>query len=311
MKKIIICLLSVILTLSVLGCSSGGAKSGLSLKNKSKYSVFELDGKKYDLSGDIDNMVSNLVKDGYCLNNISHNMLTYSDDNGKITQKNYADYLLSEEKGSHPFILYRENIISAYPNIEPHCYAYYGLFPEYQTSALLDYKTVHGITNKSTSKDIESLEGFLPCFSYGLPDRSAIGYFAMYVDGVQINMADYRDELETIMNSDTIDYPAWGTISSYPHFDLLKFVPGGFWTYIENSFRQGNTISDLEALLEEDKRVKYSLLASLAYTEALQKAFDGEVNMIEIYIYTDNEFGPITDYFVFNADTMLNPEETQ
>ena len=60
------------------------------------------------------------------------------------------------------------------------------------------------------------------------------------------------------------------------------------------------TLSELESLIKEDKRMKYSLLASLAYTEALQNAFVGEVNKIEIYIYTHDEYGPFIDCFVYD-----------
>lgn len=292
MKKVLVCLLSAVLSLSVLGCSS--------TSKTPNYSVFELGGKEYDLSGDMDETINSMSKERFAFSDIRTSKLIYCDSNGEfVTGKSWDSSSYLKDPANLGILYYSDYYNSMRPDlVQPHHTYYYGINPAYVRS----YKTVHGISNLSKQEDIEALEGFLPCFSYGNPRSDAIGYFAMYVDGVQINMADYRDEFEAILNCGSADSPAWDAFKTYPYFNLASAVPGAFYSYVEVfCLQRGMTLSDFEAKVEEDKRLKYSLLCTLAYTEALQKSFDGEVDEIEIYIYTDDEYGIDVDYFVYNV----------
>lgn len=315
MKKVLVCLLSVVLALSVLGCSSGNASSGLSSKSKTDYSVFELNGKKYNLSGDTDEVIKSFAQDGFALINSLSTRVEYLDDNGEFIQEGYGSYIRGEEKNVRSPIIYGKYHTIPIPDIVPHYYTYYSLNPVYEDYGYppYNYQTAHGITNNSTIEDIESLEGFLPCYS-NMPSyttASDTGYFIIYVDGVQINIEEYRNKWETIINLGSSDSSALEAIMSYPYSSLLSnfTMPQRFWSLLPLKDTDAS-LDVLKTICEEDKRYKYSLLASLVSAEALQKALEGDVNTIEIYIYTDSEYGPITDYFVFNADTMLNQEET-
>lgn len=293
MKKVLVCLLSAVLSLSVLGCSSTAKTPN--------YSVFELGGKEYDLSGDMNETINTLAKDRFGLQDIYSRpgRLIYCDSNGElVTEKPWDSSYDFENPANLGILWFRDYGNDFFGLTLPHPTYYYCIKPELVRS----YKTIHGINNSSTSDVLNDLEGFLPCYSYANPRSDAIGYFALYVDGVQINMADYRDEFEAILSCGSANSPAWDAFKTYPYFNLASAVPGAFYSYVEGfCLQRGMTLSDFEAKVEEDKRLKYSLLCTLSYTEALQKSIDGKVNKIEIYIYTDDEYGIDVDYFVYNV----------
>lgn len=289
MKKLFCCLLSTLLSLSIVGCSSNA------------YSVFKLGNKKYDLSGDMNETITTMAKEGYGFRDISDLSFISCDSTGELVT-DISIHLSGFDFVNNPGIIwFRDyyNILNTHLSTPPTYY--YGITPEF----VPEYQTIHGITNSSTSKDIETLKGFLPCFSYIDTDSDAVGYFSLYVDGRQVNVSDYNDALETILNYSTEDSPALDAMESYSHYDLTPAVPA-FWQHIGRSLMQQITLFELKSQLEDDERLKNSFLVTLAYTEALQKSIDGEVDKIEMYIYTAGEYGISVDYFVYNIANATN-----
>lgn len=275
--------------MSLAGCSSA------------KYSTFELGDKKYDLSGDMNETIAIIAQEGYGFNEVDGFSFIYCDSEGELTS-DMSMHLSGFDFFNNPGILqFRDcdNILNNY--LLPHPTYYYGITPRF----VPEYKTTHGITNSSTSEDIDALKGFLPCFSYVNTDADAVGYFALYVDGSQIDVSDYNDELETILNYSTDDSLALDAIKTYSHYDLTPAVPA-FWSDARYAIMQQATLLEFKLQLEEDERMKNSVLATLAYTDALQKSIDGEVNKIESYIYTADEQGVSVDYFVYNVANTKN-----
>lgn len=285
MKKLFCCLLSTLLVLSIVGCSSN------------TYSAFKLDDKKYDLSGDMNETIASMSKEGYGFRDISGLSFIYCDSTGELVT-DISIHLSGFDLTNNPGIIWFrkcDNITNTH--LLSHPTYYYGITSEF----VPEYKTAHGITNSSTSEDIDALKGFLPCFSYINTDSDAVGHFALYVDGKQINVSDYNDALDSILNYSTEDSSALDAMKAYSHYDLTPAVPA-FWSHIERPIMQQVTLLELKSQLEADERMKNSLLATLAYTDALQKSIDGEVNKIESYIYTTDEHGVSVDYFVYNVE---------
>lgn len=277
-------LLIVCMALSMAACGNGNGTQGLS----DKIATVTIDGEKYVLTGDFQEVVGSMVGNGLkVLNHFSLNDVY--DENGKYAERNHADpdeYVMAAERIaewewkdgtllSKIFILRGQH---------------------------MDFKSAQGITSTSIKSDVEKMKEYID--SCHVLRNGSSTYVAMYLDGKPVDFSDYEEE-----------YAEWAESMETDGYDALLHVNfecgnyltnlGGFLT--DDMLKSIESIEEAEALFEEKnvplKEQKLFDFASRDANKMLEEeiissyitiryefAEDGSVFMEYIEYYYDEDY---------------------
>ncbi len=253
-KKILVVALLFGMMLSLTACS----EKSIQRKND-KIATVTIDGDKYVLTGDFQEVVGSMVKKG--LNVYETLTGNIYDEEGKFSDamiEKDVDYLRASEN-----VYYEEWKEGSLINSE-----------FWILGIQFDFESNWGITSDSDEKDLKELEGFIKADAYRAGGENRV---ALFVDGEMVDFSEYSD-----------DYKEW-----------LKLVKEeGIYAGVNEPYRMGDTfyqilhyyhqfgIEDIDAFIEKYEKSGYSfkktVTLQLAIDDTIQKMEEGEATTCSI-----------------------------
>ena len=251
-------LISLVLAVSmVLGLTACGGNSPCTIT---------IEGKKYDLSDDFQDVVSEMVKNDISVVAMMR-MMAYDED-GKFVQMDMNDIgairCYAEER---PVVPMPDNHI---------------IVARYEIgTGEIDFKTAQGITDNSSSRTIRGLDGYVPQMGLYIKDDET--YAAMYIDGKIVDLQDYEDVFE-----DWVEEAEDSGIA----VAIKEYLPNSFYFPASSRFLSNNALWqwDVDKLFEEKSYyIKEDLLIAFAAQEAGEMLEDGKIESYDIILYEDRK----------------------
>ena len=251
MKKRII---SLILALSmVLGMTACGKKE----PNASM--IITIEEKQYDLSGDFQEVVGQMVTDGIVVFDFEGTTTWLYDESGHCAESEVPERQ----------VYARASLL--YPDI--------GLvMNSYGITRKTSYETVDGVTNNSTLEEIAALENHIQMGNF---------YYALYTDGKQVDFESFRDTYDAYLSATEELVLKEATEQYFPVGPTIHIRPG-------NSLYQSMTIDNcvgqnFRTLVETGLYWEPTLLVMLAAADAYELLKKGVIESYDIIIYSQGD----------------------
>lgn len=251
-------LISLVLAVSmILGLTACGGNSPCTIT---------IEGKKYDLSDDFQDVVSEMVKNDISVVAMMR-MMAYDED-GKFVQMDMNGIgeirCYAEER---PVVQMPDNHI---------------IVARYEIgTGEIDFKTAQGITDNSSSRTIRGLDGYVPQMGLYIKDDET--YAAMYIDGKIVDLQDYEDVFEDWVE----EAEDSGIVVA-----IKEYLPNSFYFPASSRFLSNNALWqwDVDKLFEEKSYyIKEDLLIAFAAQEAGEMLEDGKIESYDIIFYEDRK----------------------
>lgn len=257
MKKIIAILIVTCATMGLVAC--GGKE----------ISQVTMNGKKYNLSGDFQDVVGEMTKNGITVID-SLSMIVYDDD-GKYGRKVTTQMI---RDGLEDVCFANETL-----NVNPASDSKIVVASYQLRSAVIsNFKTMDGITEESDADDIAKLEGYVP--QRGILKVDGQTYAAVYIDGEKVDLEEYENEAEDWIDCASEKGAAFAMDKYFP--DLRECIPANCKLlnsiYYVNQF-QTNDFSDEKLFLQEELSIAF------AAREAGEMLYDEEIDSFDIVVY--------------------------
>lgn len=258
-KRIVSLLLAVGMVFGLTACGGGAGAA----KAKDNPMVVTIEGKQYDLTGDLQEVVGQMVKDGIVVYDSELNegrSYWYYDENAQLTVSEESGQLLAKE--------YPIRLLFSDENIEL-------IVSRYELSRKVTFETVDGITEISTKEELESVENYT---------QLGAAYYALYMDGKMVDPEAFRDTLEEYLDATEEMSMSEATEQFFPqgrcmnYFDLQLYQLMTKNVYAGRDFR--NRVEQ-----EQQRHIETTLLFMLATEEAYRLLKEGEIETYDIIIY--------------------------
>lgn len=270
MKKRLLCLLGLCATVLFTACGSKGVHS------------VKLDGKTYDLTGDFQEVVGDMVESDVFVADMQ--TLRSYDENGCFSKGKGS--VLTQNTESLPVCLATQR-----PNNQINTEIIQNVY--YFRN---EYETAHGIKEDSKKKDIKALDGFVKY--RGARQLNSDAYIGMYIDNKPVNLDNYEDECDDIL-------------------DVLEENPSKIQDIREEYFSDVQAIPSVCALFQSPDVIPYSnindiqmrnqylaidIMIALASQDAAEALRDGEIDSYSLVWYSIENESVETYYYIYTYD---------
>lgn len=289
-KRISSMILAACMTLALGAC---GSFSTDEVKTGTEIMTVTLDGKEYDLTDDMQQVVGKMVKNGLNAHQIVYPNTAY-DENGKIYSISIIDFpdtnlLYADE---FPLCMSIENspiVVDVYE---------FGSFHK----GSVTFKTADNITQKSDDNDLKKLEDFVPMYpAMGSGDNCAV-YIALYADGENVDLQMYGDAYDAfVKEAECTDISS----ALESRLDKKYFFRGGLLFLDSSDWYDGNmSIEDFEKNHSHFRENIMLYSAAQEKFEALETGKIGSVDIVRYNYKTDEKDSPMmwVDYYHYYAD---------
>lgn len=275
-KKSLICILVLCMVMLFSGCGDINPH------------VIEIDGITYDLTGDFQDVVGDMVEDDVIVANMYN--LRYYDEDGCFTKSGGDNKLLLNEE-SLP-VCFVDQRLTTTLNSEIVVSKYY----------LKDvFETAHGINEDSKKSAIKSLDDFRKY--KGLINSNNKSYLCMYMDDKIIDLDKYEDKLEEIINEmGTNELIDWKKIIKEFFPDITarpEICPILVTSYNVEPFQNENDINDN---FGKNYFWDVQLLIGLAAQDAASMLKDGDIDSYSLIIYDIEDDYNSVYYYIYTYD---------
>jgi len=274
-KRLISLLLAVVMTLGLTACGGGGGG----------HMTVTIDGNKYNLSGDFQDVVGTIVKDDI---HVVSTMGQFEFDENGYFQK-YDMAAVREGKAIFAMEQLKMGVINDEPVREV-----VGQYYELSTGNA-DYKTADGITNKSDADDIAALTGYVAQQGIRFPGNES--YAGFYIDGKNVDLTEYEDELEKLLADVEDGVVATEIMSEYFYgismFADTRFAKSNIPMVIFTDLQQATDNDDMSDFNEKYPFFEEDMLLALAFMDAGAKLMNDDIKnyTLIIYEYDENDEG--------------------
>lgn len=316
-KKVISTILAVCMVLALGACGSSASDEGKSDAESSEQSTGQstdllsqkddkresmtviVDGKEYDLTGDFQQVVGKMVKDG--LNPISTGTinLTGYDEKGKLYKLSIQDL-----PQTNLFYVNETSILDAIENC-PIVVDSYMFGSRNEESAT--FETADNITQESDDHDLEMLEDIVPVnqFMLGYGDNDVV-YMALYADGEKVDLQIYRDAYdEFVKEAEESDVG-----SAIKNRFNMKYIYRGISFINSSTWYDGNM--SIEELEEKYSHFRETIMFYSAVQEKVEALEAEEIESVDIVRYTykysaeTDSSSMLVDYYHHYVDENWN-----
>lgn len=260
--------------------------------------IITIEGKSYDLSGDFQEVVGNMVKDDLQVVSAYSNGLDYNiyDEDGKIDKNTDFD-----KDEPYIYAIERSEVITP-DDEELGCL----IQKMYLLDANAEFNSIIGFNSDSKKKDIKNLGGFMECVPVRM--RNSDAYGALFVDGKAVDFSEYED-----------DYEEWKEMLDEEGYKRTfdKFFPKPWYPklvcriFYADFMKMSNTYDEFETRAEEvGISLKEEIMLAFAMQDACERLEDEEIeSLVSVKVEVTEEDDIIMEYIEFYFDAEWDDDK--